>query len=57
MDNASLDTCNLTVGIKANFKDITKLSSYTVPKRTKSKSLKLHKLNDVILTNNMMPRL
>ncbi len=57
MDNPSLDTCNLTVGIKANFKDITKLSSYTAPKRTKSSSLKLHKLKDVILTNNMELRL
>lgn len=57
MDNTSLDICNLKVGVKANFKDITNLSSYTAPNRTKSHLPKLHKLNDVILTNNMKPRL
>ena len=57
MDNTSLDITNLKVGVKASFKDITNLSSYTVPKRTKSSSLKLHKLKDVILTNNMELRL
>jgi hypothetical protein len=57
MDNTSLDISNLKVGVKANFKDITNLSSYTVPNRTKSHLPKLHKLNDVILTNNMKPRL
>ena len=57
MDNTSLDICNLKVGVKANFKDITNLSSYTAPNRTKSRLPKLHKLNDVILTNNMKPRL
>lgn len=57
MDNTSLDISNLKVGVKANFKDITNLSSYTTPNRTKSHLPKLHKLNDVILTNNMKPRL
>ncbi len=53
MDNPSLDTCNLRVGLKASFKDITNLSSYTSSRHTKSHLTKLHKLKDVILHDKM----
>ena len=52
-NNISQDSCNVIIGIKANFKDITDFSSYMSPTKIQSKLPLLHKLDDVVLHENM----
>ena len=47
------DSYNITLGLKANFTDITKLSTYKPTSKVKKKLSKSHKFDDIILQKNM----
>lgn len=47
------DCYNITLGLKANFTDITRLSTYKPTSKAKKKLSKSHKFNDIILQKNM----
>lgn len=49
------DSYNIMLGLKANFTDITKLSTYKAASKAKKKLLKSHKFDYIILQKNMHP--
>lgn len=52
-DNVTDNTFAVTVGLKAKFTDITDFSSYVKPINLKPKSVRLHRFDDMVLSDNM----
>jgi len=56
-NNSSDNTFAVTVGLKAKFTDIMNFSSYVKPLNVKPKSVRLHKFDDMVLSDNMNMRI
>ena len=56
-NNIALNTYSVTVGFKAKFSDITKISSYKAPTNIKPSNVVSHKFDEMVLTNNMNLRM
>lgn len=56
-NNISDNTFAVTVGLKAKFTDIMDFSSYVKPINLKPKSVRLHKFDDMVLSDNMNMRI
>ncbi len=56
-NNTSDNTYAITVGLKAKFTDIMDFSSYIKPINLKPKSIRLHRFDDMILSDNMNMRI
>ena len=53
--NITNDSYNITVGLKANFTDISNFATYNPPKKGKKHVLKSYKFDNMILHDNMHP--
>jgi hypothetical protein len=56
-NNISENTYSVTVGLKAKFTDIMNFSSYVTPVNVKPKAVRLHRFDDMILSDNMNMRI
>jgi hypothetical protein len=54
--NTTLDSYNMTVGIKANFTDITNFTTYSSPTKVKKRLARSNKFDTMVLHNNMRLR-